>query len=167
MPKRVLHPPHATHTLLRKHWYKALSIARILFEEEGYHTRYLQEIETFIETTTAALWATDVPENGRGPDAPLDTHAAEPNQSAACQYRIDHYPQSRFWGVYDGERLIAVTVYRKGAREVVARLDRLERALTALLASPDLNWIAWNRQPGKPWRRRAGSCRRWTRCAPQ
>lgn len=30
-------------------WLKALEIAKILFEEEGYHTRYLQAIEELIE----------------------------------------------------------------------------------------------------------------------
>ena len=29
----------------RARWLRALSIAKILFEEEGYHTRYLDEIE--------------------------------------------------------------------------------------------------------------------------
>ena len=29
--------------------------------------------------------------------------------------RIGHYKRSRFWAVWRGETLIAVTVYRKGA----------------------------------------------------
>ena len=32
-----------------KRWLKALEIAKILFEEEWYHTRYLEEIEQFIK----------------------------------------------------------------------------------------------------------------------
>lgn len=30
-------------------WLKAIKIAKILFEEEGYHVRYLQEIEGLIK----------------------------------------------------------------------------------------------------------------------
>ena len=31
-----------------KRWLKAMEIAKILFESEGYHRNYLEEIETFI-----------------------------------------------------------------------------------------------------------------------
>ena len=34
--------------LQRRRWLKALEIARIYFSSEGYHTRYLEEIEHFI-----------------------------------------------------------------------------------------------------------------------
>ena len=37
-------------TLKEKRWLRALAIAKILFEDEGYHTVYLEEIETFIKT---------------------------------------------------------------------------------------------------------------------
>ena len=30
-------------------WLRALQLARILFEDEGYHTRYLEEIEEYIK----------------------------------------------------------------------------------------------------------------------
>ena len=30
-------------------WLRALTIAKILFEDQGYHTRYLEEIEQFIQ----------------------------------------------------------------------------------------------------------------------
>jgi len=36
--------------------------------------------------------------------------------------RIEHYGQ-RFWAVYDGDVLVCVTVYRKGAQEVMRRLS--------------------------------------------
>src|SRR5712671_250463 len=36
-------------------------------------------------------------------------------------FRISHYPNSRFWAVYDGDDLVAVTVYRRGAEEVRRR----------------------------------------------
>lgn len=36
--------------------------------------------------------------------------------------RIEHYG-NRFWAVYDAEdKLIAVTVYKKGAEEIIRRL---------------------------------------------
>ncbi len=31
-----------------KRWLKALNIAKLLFEDQGYHYRYLEEIEDFI-----------------------------------------------------------------------------------------------------------------------
>ena len=34
--------------LQKRRWLKALEIARICFSSEGYHTRYLEEIEHFI-----------------------------------------------------------------------------------------------------------------------
>lgn len=32
----------------KRMWLKALGIAKILFEEEGYHTRYLESIEQLL-----------------------------------------------------------------------------------------------------------------------
>jgi len=37
-------------TLKEKRWLRALAIAKCLFEDEGYHTVYLEEIEEFIKT---------------------------------------------------------------------------------------------------------------------
>ena len=36
----------------------------------------------------------------------------------------------RFFGVYEGETLVCITVYRKGAVEVIRRLTALEEALS-------------------------------------
>lgn len=47
------------------------------------------------------------------------------------QYRIERYG-SRFFAVYDKDQLIAVTVYRKGAREVVRRLQNTEQPRTQM-----------------------------------
>lgn len=47
------------------------------------------------------------------------------------QYRIEHYG-SRFFAVYDKEQLVAVTVYRKGANEVVRRLQNTEQSKTQM-----------------------------------
>lgn len=32
----------------------------------------------------------------------------------------------RFWAVYEGEELICVTVYKKGAKAVIARISKAE-----------------------------------------
>jgi hypothetical protein len=116
MPK-----PADPETLQRKRWLKALRIACILFEEDGYHTAYLSEIEAFIETKTAITQPMQV--NG----------AAEPPQPAPAEsrYHFDHYPYSRFWAVHEGKDLVAVTVYRKGAKEVTDRLEAQKRTLEA------------------------------------
>ncbi|MBM4040658.1 MAG: hypothetical protein FJ290_19300 [Planctomycetes bacterium] len=42
-------------------------------------------------------------------------------------YTIGHY-RYRFWAVYCGHELVAVTVYRKGAAEVARRLNALPAA---------------------------------------
>ena len=36
--------------------------------------------------------------------------------------RIVRYGNSRFWALYDGQELVAVTVYKRGAQEVQRRL---------------------------------------------
>ena len=37
--------------------------------------------------------------------------------------RIERYGNSRFWALYDGQDLVAVTVYKRGAQEVRRRLE--------------------------------------------
>ena len=32
----------------KRRWLRALEIAKILFESEGYHTRYLEDVQNFI-----------------------------------------------------------------------------------------------------------------------
>jgi hypothetical protein len=39
---------------------------------------------------------------------------------------VSRYRQTRYWAVWRGAELVAVTVYRKGARAVAAELERLE-----------------------------------------
>ncbi len=33
----------------RKQWFRALGIAQILFEDEGYHTEYLKDLKRFLK----------------------------------------------------------------------------------------------------------------------
>jgi hypothetical protein len=37
--------------------------------------------------------------------------------------RMDHYPYSRFWAIWDDQDLVAVVVYKKGAVELLRRLQ--------------------------------------------
>jgi hypothetical protein len=48
------------------------------------------------------------------------------------RYRVDHYGKSRNFAAYEGQTLIAVTLYRKGAAEITARLAEKDRTITAL-----------------------------------
>jgi len=36
--------------------------------------------------------------------------------------RIERYGKSRYWAIYDGPELVAVTLYKRGAQEVLRRL---------------------------------------------
>jgi hypothetical protein len=39
---------------------------------------------------------------------------------------VSHYRRTRYWAVWRGAELVAVTVYRKGAEAVAAELKKLE-----------------------------------------
>ena len=55
---------------------------------------------------------------------------AEPQEQS--RYRVDHYSKSRNFAAYEGQTLIAVTLYRKGAAEITARLEEKDRRIVAL-----------------------------------
>jgi hypothetical protein len=42
--------------------------------------------------------------------------------------RIARYGKGRYWALYDGQELVAVTVYKRGAQEVVRRLEAAHQA---------------------------------------
>lgn len=44
----------------------------------------------------------------------------------ATKFRMERHG-SRFWAIYDGDALVCVTVYKKGASEVIRRLGTVER----------------------------------------
>src|SRR2546421_8767249 len=48
------------------------------------------------------------------------------------RYRVDHYGKSRNFAAYEGQTIIAVTLYRKGAAEITARLAEKDRRIAAL-----------------------------------
>src|SRR5262249_1781056 len=58
----------------------------------------------------------------------------EPQQPAPpeSRYRVEHYGKSRNFAAYDGKNIIAVTLYRKGAEEITARLTEKDRRIAAL-----------------------------------
>jgi hypothetical protein len=109
--------PSHPESLTRKRWLRALRIAGVLFREDGYHTTYLDEVEAFIQRMAAPEQAIDAPQQ---------------TASTESRYRVDHYPHSRFWAVYEGIDLVAVTVYRKGAAAITARLEEKDRRIAAL-----------------------------------
>ena len=58
--------------------------------------------------------------------------AAAPYDSASSHYRVARYPYSRFYALYDGDELLAVTVYKKGAEAVRDRLQAQEASIAQL-----------------------------------
>jgi hypothetical protein len=48
--------------------------------------------------------------------------------------RIERYGTSRFWALYDGPDLVVVTVYKRGAHEVLRRLAAQPPAATEAAA---------------------------------
>ena len=64
-----------------------------------------------------------------------DRHTNEPERTQPQErrrYRVDHYGKSRNFAAYEGVNLIAVTLYRKGAAEITARLEEKDRRIAAL-----------------------------------
>ena len=55
---------------------------------------------------------------------------AEPQEQS--RYRVDHYGKSRNFAAYEGQTIIAVTLYRKGAAEITARLAEKDGRIAAL-----------------------------------
>ena len=55
---------------------------------------------------------------------------AEPQEQH--RYHVDHYGKSRNFAAYEGQTIIAVTLYRKGAAEIMARLEEKDRSIAAL-----------------------------------
>ena len=48
--------------------------------------------------------------------------------------RIEHYGKSRYWALYDGPELVVVTLYKRGAQEVLRRLAAQPPAATEAAA---------------------------------
>jgi hypothetical protein len=64
-----------------------------------------------------------------------DHHNNQPERAHPQEqhrYRVDHYGKSRNFAAYEGQTIIAVTLYRKGAIEITARLEEKDRRIAAL-----------------------------------
>jgi hypothetical protein len=60
-------------------------------------------------------------------------HTGQPERvQPQSRYRVDHYGKSRNFAAYEGQTIIAVTLYRKGAAEITARLAEKDRRIAAL-----------------------------------
>ena len=60
-------------------------------------------------------------------------HTLQPERDQSqSRYRVDHYGKSRNFAAYEGQTIIAVTLYRKGAAEITARLEEKDRSIAAL-----------------------------------
>jgi hypothetical protein len=62
-------------------------------------------------------------------------HTGQPERAQPQEphrYRVDHYGKSRNFVAYEGQTIIAVTLYRKGAAEITARLEEKDRRIAAL-----------------------------------
>lgn len=60
------------------------------------------------------------------------TDEPPPTAPPVSQYHTEHYGKSRHFAAYAGQALIAVTLYRKGAEAITARLEEKDRAIAAL-----------------------------------
>jgi hypothetical protein len=67
------------------------------------------------------------------PPPESNQEAAAPYDPASSRYRIARYPDSRFYALYDGDQLLAVTVYKKGAEAVRDRLQAQEASIAHLM----------------------------------
>ena len=54
------------------------------------------------------------------------------NHQEQPRYRVAHYGKSRNFAAYEGQTIIAVTLYRKGAAEITARLAEKDHTIAAL-----------------------------------
>ena len=62
-------------------------------------------------------------------------HTSQPERAQPqeqSRYRVDHYGKSRNFAAYEGQTIIAVTLYRKGAAEIIARLAEKDGRIAAL-----------------------------------
>lgn len=60
------------------------------------------------------------------------TDEPPPSAPPESPYRVEHDGKSRNFAAYERENLIAVTLYRKGAQEITARLEERDRRIADL-----------------------------------
>ena len=64
--------------------------------------------------------------------------AVSATSETESHYRIERYKNTRNWALYDGDELVTVTVYKRGAESVKQRLKALEQRLAELYPSNNL-----------------------------
>ncbi len=47
-------------------------------------------------------------------------------------YRVERYKRTRFFAIFDGEELLALTVYRRGANALRQKLEAQDKAIAEL-----------------------------------
>jgi hypothetical protein len=50
---------------------------------------------------------------------------------------IEKYGETKFFGLYDGDELVCVTVYKRGAKEVKKRLEEMESRISLQMKGGD------------------------------
>lgn len=84
--------------------------------------------------------------------------------------RVERYGNTRYWALYDGHELVAVVVYRKGAAELLQRLQAQEPGAPAAPAPAGAATAArWRGSPARrrePHRDQRERPRRWRRPQP-
>jgi hypothetical protein len=83
-----------------------------------------ERIETLLRKALTLTQKLPEPESVR--------EAAASSEAASSHYRVARYPYSRFYALYDGEELLAVTVYKTGADTVRDRLQAQEASIAQL-----------------------------------
>ena len=76
-------------------------------------------------------------EEAREAARPYGGGQAEAPSATDSYYRIERYKNTRHWALYDGEELVTVTVYKRGAESVKQRLEDLEKRLAELASAND------------------------------
>jgi hypothetical protein len=64
------------------------------------------------------------------------------------RFHVERYGGTRFWGLYEGDELLAVTVYRKGAEAVRNRLQEQEAKIAWLSQAPPGQEPEGSERPG-------------------
>jgi len=64
--------------------------------------------------------------------------------------RVTRYGNSHYWAIWDGPDLVAVVVYKKGAAELLRRLQAQEQQAPAAAAAGDATRTPARQPPARP-----------------
>ena len=94
---------------------------RVLYER-------LQDVMPLLQEAVESEKAREAARPYGGGQAPPETDS---------HYRIERYKNTRHWALYDGDELVTVTVYKRGAESVKQRLEDLEKRLAEPASAND------------------------------